>query len=753
MTDPTPKTRWYRLTPDRCVVALLALEGLLLLSEWFVWFAFNQHKGWTVLICLATVGAALVLMFLWFLAALVFRWRFQFSLLALLLLAVVVAVPFSWLATEMKAAGKQREAVEAIKKADGMVFYDYEYDPSGNWKPGATPPGPPWLRNLLGDNLLMNVTVVEFNPFIPVTISEALLDHIKGLTQLQRLDLTSTNASDAWLEQLKGLNHLRRLCLGGTRVSDTGMQHLRGLTQLRWLSLRGTKVGDGGLQNLSGLTQLQSLDLGGTKVSNAGMQHLKGLTQLQWLSLRGTRVSDVGLEDLKGLCQFQWLYLDDTMVSDAWLEHLEGLTQLRGLGIDGAKVTDTGLEHLARLTQLEVLYLGGAAVSDAGLQRLKGLTQLQRLSLKRTRVSDAGLGYLKGMTQLQWLNLSNTEVSDVGLEHLKGLPQLLSLFLRGTKVGDAGLQTLKGMTQLCNLDLYGTKVSGAARRRSSRHYRTARFSTDITVRVPPEPPSPYPLPEGEGIFPLLPRGRKVLDLFLAAHRDRLDLLRVEVHLLQVHHADAAVGKGAEVETAVRQVRRARPQRIVGHLLAVLHAAGGPQRDVELVEEVKRLQDALAGGLHRQGRLRKRHRADKSRWRREIAGQPQHAAPLAEPRQLDARELDRRHVGHRQVDVVAQVRDVPIEARRIGDHAQGIFVDLQGPVDVLQHDAMTAGVVDHVVARRGNAQVLLHRGADADAAGGLQGLRHRGASAQQVDGKLPGGDGPREVCGVTSWYLP
>ena len=65
------------------MLGLLALEGFLLLSAWFRWFPFNQHKGWTVLICLATVGAALVLMFLWFLAALVFRLRFQFSILAL----------------------------------------------------------------------------------------------------------------------------------------------------------------------------------------------------------------------------------------------------------------------------------------------------------------------------------------------------------------------------------------------------------------------------------------------------------------------------------------------------------------------------------------------------------------------------------------------------------------------------------------------------------------------------------------------
>ena len=58
MTDAPEKARrrWFRITPDHCIVALLALEGFLLLSAWFRWFPFNQHKGWTVLICLATVG-------------------------------------------------------------------------------------------------------------------------------------------------------------------------------------------------------------------------------------------------------------------------------------------------------------------------------------------------------------------------------------------------------------------------------------------------------------------------------------------------------------------------------------------------------------------------------------------------------------------------------------------------------------------------------------------------------------------------
>ena len=62
-------------------------------------------KGYAVLVAVASVLAFFLLMFLWFLLALVFRWRFQYSILSLLVLMVAVALPCAWLATEMKAAG------------------------------------------------------------------------------------------------------------------------------------------------------------------------------------------------------------------------------------------------------------------------------------------------------------------------------------------------------------------------------------------------------------------------------------------------------------------------------------------------------------------------------------------------------------------------------------------------------------------------------------------------------------------------
>src|SRR5208283_3150347 len=95
-----PRSRWFHLTPGRFVLALLAVEVLLWLSERFGWLGW--HKGYAVLTGVAVVGVAMLLMLLWFAIALVFRWRFQFSLRSLLVLVVVVALPCSWLAVEIK---------------------------------------------------------------------------------------------------------------------------------------------------------------------------------------------------------------------------------------------------------------------------------------------------------------------------------------------------------------------------------------------------------------------------------------------------------------------------------------------------------------------------------------------------------------------------------------------------------------------------------------------------------------------------
>ncbi len=99
------------------------------------------------------------------------------------------------------------------------------------------------------------------------------------------------------------------LNLAGTEITDAGVEHLKGLTNLRTLKLNGTEITDAGLVHLKGLTSLESLRLPGTEISDAGLEHLKALTSLEGLWLHDTEITDAGLVHLKGLTSLRGLVL------------------------------------------------------------------------------------------------------------------------------------------------------------------------------------------------------------------------------------------------------------------------------------------------------------------------------------------------------------------------------------------------------------------------------------------------------------
>ncbi len=283
---PEANRHWFRLTPDRLVLGLLAAEALLLLSGHFCWFAFNQHKGWTVLVDLAVVGLTLLLMFLWFAAALLFRCRFQYSLRSLMLLVLAVAVACSWFATQVQRARKQKEVMEAIAKLGGKSWYS-------NSDPFATePPDPLWLRNLFGDGFLGGGICVWLT-------TDAGIERLKELPELELLDLHGSRISHGGLRCLKELTQLKELFLGATSITDAELAHLTGFSGLRALVLRDTGVTDAGLEYLEAIPTLERLDLAGTKITDRGLVHLKRLPHLVWLSVDGTGVTTDGMNDFR----------------------------------------------------------------------------------------------------------------------------------------------------------------------------------------------------------------------------------------------------------------------------------------------------------------------------------------------------------------------------------------------------------------------------------------------------------------------
>ncbi len=174
------------------------------------------------------------------------RW-YQYSLRSLLLFLLLVSLGMSWVAVRMKRARRQEGAVEEIEKFGGWARYDYEVQQSNRPLPSAGPPGPAWLRNLLGEHFFATVVDVHL---AGTQITDASLERLKRLTQLQTLDLWETKITDAGLEHLEGLTQLQVLDLWRAHVTDAGLKHLKGLTQLQTLGLCETKVTYEGVKGL-----------------------------------------------------------------------------------------------------------------------------------------------------------------------------------------------------------------------------------------------------------------------------------------------------------------------------------------------------------------------------------------------------------------------------------------------------------------------------------------------------------------------
>ena len=90
----------------------------------------------------------------------------------------------------------QEEAIAAIEKLGGKFGVDENND----------------------------VVIVDLNYNTQVT--DADLVYLKGLTNLEVLNLDNANISDASLKHLEALTGLEELFLANTKVTDAGLEHL-----------------------------------------------------------------------------------------------------------------------------------------------------------------------------------------------------------------------------------------------------------------------------------------------------------------------------------------------------------------------------------------------------------------------------------------------------------------------------------------------------------------------------------------------
>lgn len=137
------------------------------------------------------------------------------------------------------------------------------------------PPGPEWLRNLLGLEYFADIEGALF-----------------------------WDANDDDIQQLcdkANLRSLNFLLQDHSRVTDRGLKYLGQMTSLEELDVQfSNDLTDDGVVYLGTLKNLKQLALNFCgRLTDAGLKPLKKLAKLEFLTINGTQVTKAGVADLQ----------------------------------------------------------------------------------------------------------------------------------------------------------------------------------------------------------------------------------------------------------------------------------------------------------------------------------------------------------------------------------------------------------------------------------------------------------------------
>lgn len=268
------------------------------------------------------------------------RRRLRVSLRALMLAVLVAGV---WMGRQVNRARQQREAVAAVSKCEGRVFYDWQFA-DGKLEPATEPPAPLWLRRLVGDEYFQEVDQVNFTCHDRVLDAQEVLARLTSQTGIRRLYFQGTPATDEGLRSIAHLSRLEELILeDSSLLSDDGLDHLTSLRNLTFLCVSGPRLTDAGLSHLAKLPNLERLDVRYYNVSDAGLAHLARATNLRVLFLGNGPLTDAGMLHVKDMKNLEAIDLMFTDVTDEGLEHLKGHAKLKEICVPRSRVRSEGL--------------------------------------------------------------------------------------------------------------------------------------------------------------------------------------------------------------------------------------------------------------------------------------------------------------------------------------------------------------------------------------------------------------------------
>ena len=430
--------------------------------------------------------------------------RFWPSRKALVLSLVIVAAWFGW--RKYSDVHQQGQAVRILRAQQFKIVYDYELKPDGTPVVNAKPPGPDWLRKLIGDEWFMSpvklgpsnrpvhfkepvflalttlkevdvgyVSSVDLGTLINNHKLEKLTvrsnDHktiqalgkLKSLRHLSITDRCEQAKSETFVDELEKaiseLDQLESLCIE-LEGSAPDLSCLIKMRQLRKLEVICWKPAD--LWPIVGLQNLQTLE-----ARLADLQPVSQLLNLEsltiWLSKDAPRQDLAILGNLKELRNLV-VSAGNGQTDGQWLGKLRNLEELR-LG----KLHIANQKPLKSLKNLSVIIVGGALdvqllthtkLELARYRANKGFRRIERCDLSNCNV--ANLQFLSAMPVSELASYKNWNLSNNPLSDLTPLSQLLNSFT--LDLSNTSVQNIAPLSKLhiTEIDLSNTEVNNLA---------------------------------------------------------------------------------------------------------------------------------------------------------------------------------------------------------------------------------------------------------------------------------------------------
>lgn len=193
-------------------------------------------------------------------------------------------------------------------------------------------------------------------------VTDIGVKHLEN-SKISKLDLTSLKITDASMDVISTLENLQELYLWHTKITSTGLSKIQNLVKLRVLTLAGSDISDEGLSHISKWVNLKAINLSYTNISDEGLKYLVGNQSIEVLSLSGTKVSKKGLKSLAKMKKLKILTLEDVPL-DSGFDLLTEIPHLKIVYLNKESINETSVHSLVKKMPWSAVYYNGVIKMD-----------------------------------------------------------------------------------------------------------------------------------------------------------------------------------------------------------------------------------------------------------------------------------------------------------------------------------------------------------------------------------------------------